>query len=158
MGHVLLVMESPRCIRRHTTKALPYAAMWPAPSIQVMWTVKTMESTSAEEGYHESQQLLFVDETGRILLVGEEPLRDASKLYKLEISEPVQLWQCPRQLRANFQRNVMREVLAQMKSSEMSWSWSTAARAVFMSAEVSMTVNEAKLQMFKNSWKVDPIC
>lgn len=159
MGHVLLVIESPRCIRRHTTSALAFIDMWPAPNVQVAWAVKTLESTRHEEGFHESEQLLYVHESGRIYVMGEEPV-DSNRIYKLEApGDEVQLWHCPPKLRANFSWDLMQEVLADMKNNEANWSWSTAVRAVLLSADVSHNEEKASiLQACKNSWTVDPIC
>lgn len=159
MGHVLLVIAPPKCVERHSKQALQYTDMWPNPDVQIMWAVKTLESTREEEGFHESDQLLFTDPRGQFFTVGEEPMLAERGFYKLEEPEEVQLWLCPENLRKGFSNRVMQDVLAQMRTKEASWSWSTAVRALLLSAEVTHQDHKDQvLQSCKKSWTVDPIC
>lgn len=158
MGHVMLVVELPRCIRRGTREAKELSQMWPSVSAQVLWKVKTMESKREEEGFHETDHFIFVDEAGRIYIIGEEPTTH-HKLYKFEEPEQVEVFQCPLALRMNFRLDIMQKVLGQMKMHEASWSWSTAVRAILMSAEVSDDLPwKGALDQIRQSWEAAPIC
>lgn len=157
-GHVLLVTAPPRGVQKHTAEAIQFQAVWPEDhDVRVLWRVRTLESTRNEEGFHESDHLLYVEEkTGRILVVAEEHCNQFNKFVQ---PERVDIWQCPSNLRKCFRIDIMNNVLEDMRQNEASWSWSTAVRAFLFSAEVSENSHKASmLQDIQQCWGAEPIC
>lgn len=158
MGHVLLVTGAPQAITWNTPKALQYQHVWPTDyEARTLWQVSTMESTRSVEGYHESNHLLFIDETsGRVLALGEDQL---NTFLKFDQPERVDIWQCPQQLRRSFNFAIMNTVLNEMRSNEGTWSWATAIRAYLFPAELSAKNDKASvLQDIQQCWTAEPIC
>lgn len=163
MGHVLLATSTPRPVHRGTTEAMGYQGVWPEHhDVRTLWRVSTIESTRAQEGFHESIYLIYIDDkTGRIITCGEE---HHDQYIKFEFPVKMEVWQCPRALRTGFRLDIMHFVLAQMKQHEASWSWTTAVRAFFLSAQVQETGRrtcvdaETALDDIQECWKKDPIC
>jgi len=153
MGHVLLVTAPPRAIHRNTLEAMQFEGVWPTGNARVLWLVRTMESTRDTDGFHEADHLVHIEEnTGNILTVAEE--KD-NHFHKYEYPEKVEVWQCPSQLRTSFRMDIMRNVLAQMRRDEASWSWSTAIRAFLFSAQVSKA---SMMKDIQDCWSAEPIC
>lgn len=157
MGHVVLVTEAPRCMSKFSAEAFEFRHVWP-PGIKVVWFVKTLESTRFQDGFHEALVLLYFDDAGRLYFFGEDD-PNSEQFFVSDKPEEVQVWRCPASLRQYFRYDIMQEVLASMRKHEASWSWSTAVRAVFLSAQVPANQDEAKtLQLIQKSWTADPIC
>jgi hypothetical protein len=157
MGHVILVIATPRGVMRNSEEALQFQQVWPQHhNVRTLWLVRTLESTRSVEGYHESEHLMYVDErTGRIMTVGEEL---QNQFIKFEHPERVSVWQCPPALRKDFQIGIMHSVLAQMKQHESNWSWGTAVRAFLLSAEVSNSAASTSIREIQQCWSAEPIC
>jgi len=162
MGHVLLVTAPPRGVHRHTPEALVFQGVWPEHhDARVLWLVRTMESTRNQEGFHESEHLLYVDDkTGKILAVAEE---HHNQFLRFEHPERVDVWRCPPALRKCFRFDIMNTVLADMRQYESNWSWSTAVRAFLFSSKVPDDSRKAmeradSLQAIQQCWFADPIC
>jgi hypothetical protein len=158
MGHVLLVTAPPRGVHRQTAEAFGFHGVWPSGNVRVLWLVRTMESTRDAEGFHESDHLLYIEEdTRRILTVGEE---HHNQFIKFEVPEKVEVWRCPPELRACFRPEIMHNVLAQMRAQEANWSWSTAVRAFFFSAQMreDYAARASVMQEIQGAWGAEPIC
>jgi len=155
MGHVMLVIEPPEKIELDTDEAHHLQLVWP-PGASEIWKVRTVESTRANKGLHEALLLLHVaPDSSRLVLIGE--LGDGT----VEISgETAEVWQSPEPLRARLGERLMGEVLGEMREQGASWSWATAARAVFR-APSSFNGGADKVKVLREiqeCWMTDPIC
>ncbi|CAE8698093.1 unnamed protein product, partial [Polarella glacialis] len=137
MGHVLVVVGAPQCIRRNSEAHALLNSAWPVDGVEELWRVPTVESTRRESGLYESELLLFVDRRSRQLVTVGEVDADGD-LCSFESHEPVELWQSPDELRAELRVDVMWRVLAEMRGNQANWSAATAARAVLKSSSVSV--------------------
>lgn len=159
MGHVLLVVQPPSNIWRHSPEAHELQAAWPPGDVPELWLLRTLESTRAEEGLHESTMMLYVERgTGKLMLIGEIT---ADGGLALSEHEAVELWQSPAELRSSLRVDLMAEAVVQMKEHERSWSSVTAARAVLRSARIEPRAPYEKAQAMekiKASWFREPIC
>lgn len=154
MGHVLLVTAQPRCVLQGSREAILFQNAWPE-GVRVLWLVRTMESTRSSQGYSESEYLMHVDDrTGRFLTIAEEI---NNVIHKLEKPEPIDIWQCPEALRRGFRYDIMLKVLDEIRCFEGNWSWVTAVRAFFLSAQVSED-NDSMLHELQQCWMAEPIC
>lgn len=155
MGHVMLVTEPPEKIELDTDEAHHLQLVWPAGASRI-WKVRTVESTRANKGLHEALLLLHVaSDSSRLVIIGE--LGDGT----VEISgETAEVWQSPEPLRARLDERLMEEVLGEMREVGTSWSWATAARAVFRApSSFSGGADKLKvLQEIQECWTTDPIC
>jgi len=163
MGHVLLVLSAPRCIRRESPDGENLQAAFPAerPEVQELWKVRTLESTRSEDGLHEAETLLYIEpDSGRLVIAGE--LEPGNTICLNEDAEQLELWQSPAELRARLRLDLMQKVLLDMKAHEASWSGATAIRAVLSSASLAAPaagVDPAPtLETVKASWEKEPIC
>lgn len=159
MGHVLLVTEKPRIIQRGTEESIEFLNIFPS-GIDRLYIVPTMESCRSQEGYHETEYLLYADEARTIRVLGETNPR---QLIKYDAFHPVDLFRSPPQLRALLRPYLVEEVLNVMRSGyQGSWSWSTAVRAYLFSAEMSARAPHkqigAIMESLEKSWAADPIC
>lgn len=163
MGHVLLATSNPRPIHRGTAEASLYRGVWPDHhNARTLWQVSTIESTRAQEGFHECLYLLYVDDkTGRIMAIGEE---HHDQYVRFEFPVKVEICQCPRALRKGFRPDIMNVVLDEMRQNEANWSWTTAVRAFLFSAQVhdggrrTCVDTDSVLEDIQRCWTSDPIC
>jgi len=156
MGHVLVVLAAPQPLR--ASDAADIQAAMPSINTSRVWRVPTLESTRAYTGLHCCEMLLHVQpKTGRFSFVGELSA-DGSTLTLVD-SETVELWQSPAELRSQLRVDIMAQVLSEMKAAEQSWSYATAARAVFKSAALRGSKNRATLlRDMQDCWDEAPIC
>jgi len=71
----------------------------------------------------------------------------------------VEIWQSPPELRSQMRSDVMTKVLAEMMTYDCQWSLTTAARAVFMSAQLSsIDDDEDLLDEIETCWESPLIC
>jgi len=158
MGHVLLVLSAPISILRASGEGHFLQEAWPPGDVEEIWKVRTLESTRAEEGLHEADLLLYVDQsTGQLLLLGEVQIDNTLVLME---NEQVELWQSPAELRAQIRVDLMQKVLMEMKINEASWNYVTAARAVLSSARLvgPGPDPERTMDVVRACWKREPIC
>lgn len=159
MGHVLLVLAPPGPIPRNSEEGESLQAVWPAPDVEEIWRVRTMESTRSEEGLHEADMLLYVERSSGQLFVIGELQRDGTLV--IADHEAVELWQSPAELRAQIRVDLMLRVLADMKANEASWSSVTAVRAAISSARLPTGKEKDQKQtmdMVRACWLREPIC
>lgn len=156
MGHVMVVVASPRAISRESPESSPYLCLWPH-DISKLWRVRVIESCSGASGLHESDMLVYVNRSGQIFALGEE---DGEDICKYEQRDQIYLWNAPPQLRKhNFRIEIMYEVLDDMRAHQENWSWSTAIRAFVRSGELSSDgQHPASLSEVRDAWKAAPIC
>lgn len=162
MGHVMLVTSEPRVIRYDTEEAIEYGNLWPrvgGESASVLFIIPSMESCRSEEGFYESEYLLYIDEVDRIRLLGE---RRPEGLQRFERADKVIVFHGPPALRKNIKPYLMEESLEAMRDSRQgSWSWGTAIRAYLFSADIeenAWSSRDAALEDIQQCWKADPIC
>jgi len=131
-------------------------AVWPS-GVDKIWAVKTMESTRDIEGLHEAYSLIYVDPaTQNICMLGQE---DHEGHVYVTNGELIEVWQPPAELRSQFKMSVMFEVAADMRNAQASWSFGTAVRAVFLSAQMAGAGDKRQIMAdIQSSWTVDPIC
>jgi len=161
MGHVLLVMESPRGVHRGSKEAGRFQSVWPrlrrsaTDDVKVLWIVRTLESTRNEDGLHDTDQLIYMDGKGRMFLAAEEQFE---KFVVPEGQVQIQAWQSPPALRNDFRVDIMNGILADLIQHEANWSWSTAVRAFFLSANMQDASEDGTLREIQSCWSADPIC
>lgn len=158
LGHVVLVVGSPRAIRRGTHQASELGDVWPSNSVAELWRIPTAESTRAEKGLYFVDLLVFVDKRrgNRLTLFGE--------ISKNEVSlckhEEIELWQSPHDLRKGLCVDLVKHVLGDMKASQRDWSRATAVRALLTSAKLRRRAKNPKdtLRKVMAAWDRKPIC
>jgi len=157
MGHVLLVVAAPRLIKWDSSEGDNLKPVFPNSSVWPLWKVRTLESTRRVQGLHEADIYIHIEEsTGCILLVGEES--EPSTFYKFT-DETAEVLQAPPELRRQFRVGLMEEVLRELHANTADWSYTTAARALFMSPEVPSHTDPSKcLQELMECWEAEPIC
>lgn len=162
LGHVMVVLSTPRKLQSTGFEARELMAAWPSLNLSHVVRIETLESTRAHSGLHRSEMLLKLEPgSGRFVLVGE--ISDAGREFTLVEDEEVQLWQSPPELRAHLRPEAMAVVLCEMKACEKSWSLSTAARAVLRSAVIAEVPQgtrgrQALLREVQDCWMAAPIC
>jgi len=156
MGHVLVVLAAPQPLR--TSDIADIQSAMPSINTSRIWRVPTVESTRGHAGLHCCEMLLYVQpKSGRFSFVGELST-DGSSLALVE-NEAVELWQSPTEVRSQLRVDIMGQVLAEMKATEQSWSYATAARAVLKSAALRGSKNRATLlRDMQECWDEAPIC
>lgn len=161
MGHVLLVVAPPVPIPLNSREACELQDIWPAENVPSIWRIPTLESTRASTGLHLSHMLAHLEcSTGRLILIGEiaglDPRSGALSSIENEVAE---LWQSPMELRLGLCANMTSEVLRDMLECQSSWSLTTAARAVFKSAQLCRSNDEEGfVSGVEESWETAPIC
>jgi len=157
LGHVMLVVSPVRVIQWGAPGSEEFAEVLPDSNDWPLWSVQTVESTRDNEGLHEAQVLLHVEErTGQLFGLGEVDEANGFAAYD---RQPVEVWQAPQELRAQFDAKLMQEVLDEMKKREASWSLATAARAVVASAWVAERGDPSTLvREVQQCWRARPIC
>jgi len=163
LGHVLLILSPPVGVGRHSASAIQYQYVWPQDA-KMLWVVRAGESCRDAHGFHETELLLYVNEKGHILIIGEVSQRDGEShnpkgLFQYEEPAKAQLFRCPQELRSRCRLDVMYQVLTDIRNREASWSWGTAVRAFLFSADVSEChKSDDMLNEIKRCWQADPIC
>jgi hypothetical protein len=158
MGHVLLVMAPPKGIHKNSPEARQLQGLWPL-NARMLWVVSTGESCRAAEGFTETDQLMYINRLGHVLLIGEIPKDPRNSLIKFETPTRVQLFRCPDELQSYSRPDIMNGVLAKLRKRVASWSWGTAIRAFLFSADVSEHRDaDEMLEEIKRCWNCDPIC
>lgn len=160
MGHVLLVVAPPVPIPLNSKEACELQDIWPAGNVPTIWRIPTIESTRANTGLHLSQMLAHVEcGTGRLILIGEIAGVDPRGALSSIENEVAELWQSPTELRFGLCTMMMSEALRDMLECQSSWSLTTAARAVFKSAELCWSNDEVSfVSGVEDSWETAPIC
>lgn len=160
MGHMLVALCKPQSIRRHSSEGeeLQDLQLWPRSDVPEVWRVSTMESTRLANGLHVCDTLLFVEpRSRRFVLFAELDTRDG-EVTACE-HEYFEVWQSPADLRAALRMDLLSEVVAEMKLCEGSWSIATAARALFLPADVFVSKERAPLMdELQACWSSAPIC
>lgn len=183
LGHVMLVLAPPTRICAHSEEAEWLEDVWPKDGASEIWWMRTAESARKKAPLYEAKVLLHVGtDTGRLTFIGEVLGESV-----LTSGEEVEVWQSPEDLRMRLDAKLVDEVLAEMRDQATSWSWATAARAIFASAAggrkgsgigylqavggatisgglegaTGTASGESKAQFLreiKNTWASDPIC
>jgi len=154
MGHVLLASSKPRRIPWNSDGGVEFSAMWPQGGVAEIWKIDTVESTRSTEGLHEASILIYVDNHGRLTLIGEESSVNGLSYQDHEVLE---LWQSPPGLRDTMRLDLIMAALEDMRAEigEFDWSAATAARAVLTSASIVADTLEAEVAA---CWEREPIC
>lgn len=167
MGHVILVLQPPICIRRCSEESHDFADIWAwvqsttGSQVEELWKIRTIESTRSSEGLCQTDAIFFVDpKTLRLTFCGELTLEEDGSPGELNTAEkePVEIWQSPCDLRGVLRVDLMMECVQQMVDHQADWSEMTAIRAVFKSARVSTSDNHQSLPKIQKYWKERPIC
>lgn len=156
MGHVLMIVAPLQGIHRDTPKAVQFQGVWPqGADVRTLWVARTMESTRDEEGFHETDLILYTDDQGHVFACGES----GETLFRYQDPSNVEVWQAPVELRQTFRLDLMHAALAEMKKHEASWSWSTAIRAFLLPAELPRAADpQVTMKEIAAAWKSEPIC
>lgn len=157
LGHVMVVTRPPVRILCQSEEGRWLRPIWPGADVAELWKVRTCESTRGRAGLHEADTLVHVSrETRQLTFIG------AVVDNEVEVSgEAIELWQSPDELRMQLSQELVNQVVSEMKTQCASWSWTTAARALFMSAGSILHEREDKAQLLKeisDCWARDPIC
>jgi len=132
--------------------------MWSPEALNEVWSIRTLESTRKEPGLHVADMLFrATSRNKRLILIGESSL-DTRKLSVID-DEAVEVWHSPDELRSQVHPGLITEVLTDMQEHNASWSFATAARAIFMSPRGCANVDRHQLMKETEScWFCDPIC
>lgn len=157
LGHVMVVVRPPQRVLQHSEEGRWLRPIWPGADVLEIWKVRTAESTRGRCGLHEADTLVHIcRNTRRLTFIG------AIVDGEVEVSgEDMELWQSPDELREQLSEEIVREVVQEMKVQCASWSWTTAARALFMSAGSFSSEADDKEQLLEeitDCWAADPIC
>lgn len=157
MGHVLLVVSPPRRVKRESDVGVVFEEHF-ANEAQV-YLVGTVECCRNAKGITELDLALSIDQDGQVYMCGDCAEVGSSIMLYAQRKE-AQVWRCPSKFRAdNFHPDVMHSVLEDMRSNKQSWSWSTAARAMFFSSEISSERPKSlTMKEIESSWEAEPIC
>lgn len=155
-GHVLVALSCPSCVRRHAPEARPLRAIWPLGANE-LWQVRTLECTRRVAGLHQSDLLVHIHSETRLLIAVGDISVDRKELGSMD-DEPVEVWQSPRELRADLRIDLMRSVVADMYKVDGDWSFVTAARAWLMPAQFSNTDRSFLIEEMEACWNSNPIC
>jgi len=156
LGHVMLVIEAPERISANSELAQFLEPIWPTDGAKEIWKLRTAEATRSNEGLHECDLLMRIDcDTHQLVLIGEFGNGQVDFC-----NEVVDLWQCPRQLRAQLHTRLVESVIREMQLQGRSWSWTTAARAVLRNPECLTDCGDKEqlLREIIECWAADPIC
>jgi len=157
MGHVLVVRAAPQMVSRQWFQEWDVNVAWPANNVTHIWKVPTIESTRCAVGLHRCEMLVHIQLDGTLVLLGELATIDGGALEFSQIDEEaVEIWQSPAELRSQLSMECMHDVLSDMVSCEASWSFTTAARAVFKSGKLSR--RRDLLRKVQGYWDSAPIC
>lgn len=156
LGHVMLVIEAPERISANSELAQFLEPIWPTDGAKEIWKLRTAEATRSNAGLHECDLLMRIDcNTHQLILIGEFGNGQVDFC-----NEVVDLWQCPRHLRAQLHSRLVESVIAEMRLQGRSWSWTTAARAVLRNPECLTDCGDKEqlLREIIECWASDPIC
>jgi hypothetical protein len=160
MGHVLLVVSEAVPVPRDSTVGRVFHDVC-SDGRRSLFSVDIVECTRGSQGLCEVKAILALDRSGQVLLVGE---CDGSEIIMNEDLDEVHIWHSPPLFRGrNFRRDVMVQVLEEMRSNQQNWSWSTAVRAVLFSSTISGRIDAssdagATMKEIQDSWQAEPIC
>lgn len=156
MGHVILVLQPPQCIRQSCPEAHELLEIWPSEEVCELWKVRTIDSNRADIGFTEVDRILFVDrKTSRLTICGEISLNGELSATEHEV---VEIWQSPFEIRSSLRPDLMFECVQQMYNFEQRWSEFTAMRAVFKSARIFREDSSESLTKTQACWTQKPIC
>jgi len=157
LGHVMVVVGPPQRVLLHSQEGKWLKPIWPEDCMEI-WKIRTAESCRGRVGLFETDTLVHIcRDTHRLTFIG------AIDGGEVEVSgEDMELWQSPDELRNQLSLEVVKEVLHEMKGECTNWSWTTAARALFMSASGGLDSDEEDktqlLEEITDSWSSPPIC
>eukprot|EP00746_Dinoflagellata_sp_MGD_P065034 gnl/MRDRNA2_/MRDRNA2_27104_c0_seq1.p1 gnl/MRDRNA2_/MRDRNA2_27104_c0~~gnl/MRDRNA2_/MRDRNA2_27104_c0_seq1.p1 ORF type:complete len:410 (-),score=58.89 gnl/MRDRNA2_/MRDRNA2_27104_c0_seq1:109-1338(-) len=156
MGHAILVLQPPQCVRQSSPEADELLEIWPSEDVCELWKVRTIDSNRAVTGFTEVERILFVDrKTSRLTLCGEISLNGELSAAEHEV---VEIWQSPFEIRSSLRPDLMVECVKEMYSFEQQWSEFTAMRAVFKSARIFREDKSESLTKIQACWTQKPIC
>jgi len=164
MGHVLVVTGQPKRIELGSEDQCEIRSIWPRGRHEpLVWKVPVLESTRLRSGLGCSEVILHIEpSSGRLTMIGElVPLGKNKVHLGIVDAEPVELWQSPAAFRGNIQIDLVRSVVEDMLATGGSWSYATAAQALFYrSASLDTEGGEPTelLQLIAECWEVPPIC
>jgi hypothetical protein len=159
LGHAMLALSAPEAVPMGSALAAQLADVWPRGS-SCVWKVAAVECCRGAEGLMWSEIFLH-EKRGGLVLLGDLTASDdepAGVVHEVDGEESVEVWQCPRELRASFCSSTMTAVLNEMTAREGNWSLATAVRAVFSSSWLGSEEPEELLSRAKSAWKAAPIC
>jgi len=157
-GHVMLVIERPKCIQSYSEKGRFLSPIWPRGTEQI-WLVRVLECTRSRANLHVAELLLHVDqETGSLVLLGE--LLDA-ECHVDTTEQQVELWHSPDPLRKTFSEVLFTDALQETLADDgKAWSWTTAARCMLRPTQSLGMEDDTDLvvQEIRAGWAAEPIC
>lgn len=167
LGHVVLALASPERLAQTSYEVAELLRVWPTLDVSQVWLLQTVDCSRDRAGLHRSKLLLYVDaRMSRFLLLGEKSeMEDEERLTFLE-QEEVSIWQSPPELRSRLQHSDVVSILEDMKATEQSWSFATAARAFLTTVGArplsqgsrSCAERSRLLQELRDCWEEAPIC
>lgn len=160
LGHVLIVVEHPIRVFRHTVDGRELESVWPSSSDAIVWKVPTLESTRGRAGLHRAEMVLQLDPTSRRLLPIAEMVEVSE--HRIELGamhdEVAEHWRCPAELRSSMHPDLFQQAMEELYEADASWSYTTAARAVLRSAVLPELDSASLLDIVETSWQAPPIC
>lgn len=164
LGHVIVVIGQPRRVELGSEDHREIRAVWPRGQREPqVWKVPALESTRLRSGLNVSEVILhFEPGSGRLTMIGELVTLGENEVHLgIVEAEAVELWQSPAPFRGGLQMGLVRAVLGEMLATGESWSYATAAQALFYrSAELDVegTHPIELMELVCESWEAPPIC
>merc|ERR1712032_1320955 len=112
-------------------------------------------------GLHQCDVLLRLEPTTCCPHLVAELTDEPYEMIIFDSNEPVEIWQSPPALRADFRPTILATVLESMSIGLADWSRLTAARAVFRQASLrrsDSSTDSELLDEVSDCWDVAPIC
>lgn len=156
LGHMMLIVEEPHRIQYSSEKGCWLRPVWPSDAVVEVWMVRVIESSRSNAGLHQADILMYLSETGQLILIGEVTGGHVDTTEQL-----ADLWQSPEILRRQLSAGLVNGVLQDMRSNCANWSWATAALALLLSSAASLRIQpniEESLREIKKGWAAEPIC
>lgn len=164
LGHVQVVIGEVKRIELASLEQLGLSCIWPRGERDPqVWKVPVLESTRMRSGLQSSEVILHVQpRSGRLTMIGEiAELGDDKVHLGIVEAEAVEVWQSPPQFRSDFQMDMLLEVLGEMIALGESWSFATAAQALFYrtaAVDAHGADPDELMDQICESWEVPPIC
>lgn len=154
MGHVVLAVSVARPVSPLSDVGKAFKLFSKG---NPLYMLDVAEVTRGRAGLSENTLVFYTTLEGRAYSCGEI---DGAEICVFEDPEEMNIWLSQSKLGdSDCRRELMQEVLKDMRQSQQSWSWSTAVRAFLLSGELSHRAGApATLKQVQDGWEAEPIC
>jgi len=158
------VTGQPKRIESGSVEQREIRSIWPRCRQEPqVWKVPILESTRLRSGLCASEVILHIEpHSGRLSMIGELVPLDKNNVHLgIVEAEAVELWQSPTSFRGKIHMDLVRVVLEEMLAMGASWSYATAAQALFYRSAALDTEGVDSIELMElicGSWEAPPIC